>query len=169
MQCGSRTQATSRRETSSSLSSELNSYFGGGKFANTLRFTYSFQDEPRSTGGNMDFHLWIYCWITGFIHHSDMSSSHTETFVRLEHITISDDFSWSMGINNFTAGVQYETNDTKNGFQRFGTSFYVFNSWDDFVNGADPRAYGHTFSNTEGYEQAFPTFKFSQYSAYIAG
>lgn len=150
-----------------SLSSELNSYFGGGRFANTLRFTYSFQDEPRSTGGNKDFPF-----VDILLDDRVYTSFGTELFSygnlrEVTTITISDDFSWSMGINNFTAGLQFETNDTKNGFQRFGTSFYVFNSWDDFVNGGNPRAYAHTFSNTPGYEQAFPSFKFSQLSAYI--
>ena len=150
-----------------SLSSELNSYFGGGRFANTLRFTYSFQDEPRSTGSNIDFPF-----VDILLDNRVYTSFGTELFSygnlrEVTTITISDDFSWSMGINNFTAGLQYETNSTRNGFQRFGTSFYVFNSWEDFTSGADPRAYGHTFSNTEGYKQAFPTFKFSQYSAYL--
>lgn len=150
-----------------SLSSELNSYLGGGRFANTLRFTYSFQDEPRSTGANKDFPF-----VDILLDNRVFTSFGTELFSygnlrEVKTITISDDFSWSMGINNFTAGLQYEGNNTKNGFQRFGTSFYVFNSWDDFVNGADPRVYGHTFSNTPGYKQAFPSFKFSQYSAYL--
>lgn len=150
-----------------SLSAELNSYLLGGRLANTLRFTRSFQDEPRSTGGNKDFPF-----VDILDNDRVYTSFGTELFSygnlrEVTTITISDDVSWSMGINNFTAGVQYETNDTKNGFQRFGTSFYVFNSWDDFVNGADPRAYGHTFSNTPGYQQAFPSFKFSQYSAYL--
>lgn len=150
-----------------SLSSELNSYLGGGKFANTLRFTYSFQDEPRSTGGNKNFPF-VDILNGGTVY----TSFGTELFSygntrEVKTLTISDDFSWSMGINNFTAGFLYETNDTKNGFMRYGTSFYVFNSWDDFINGGDPRAYGHTFSNTPGYAQAFPSFKFTQLSAYL--
>ena len=35
----------------SSLSAELNSSFKEGKYLNTLRYTYSYQDEPRSTKG----------------------------------------------------------------------------------------------------------------------
>lgn len=155
-----------------SLSSELNSYFGGGKFANTLRFTYSFQDEPRSTGGNKLF-PYVDILDGGVGSAAKVYTSFgTELFSygnlrEVKTLTISDDFSWSMGINNFTAGVLYETNDTKNGFMRFGTSFYVFNTWDDFINGGNPRAYGHTFSNTPGYAQAFPSFKFTQFSAYL--
>lgn len=149
-----------------SLSSELNSYFGGGKYTNTLRVTYSFQDEPRSTGGA------TFPFVDILKDNKVFTSFGTELFSygnlrEVKTFTISDDFSWSMGINNFTAGVQYETNSTKNGFMRFGSSFYVFKSWDDFVNGAKPQNFGITFSNTPGYEQAFPTFKFSQLSAYL--
>ncbi len=50
---------------------------------------------------------------------------------------------------------------------RFGSSYYVFNSWADFVGGAKPADFGITFSNTPGYAQAFPSFKFGQYSAYL--
>jgi hypothetical protein len=149
-----------------SLSAELNSSFGDGKYMNTLRGTYSFQDEPRSTDGK------LFPFVDILNAGSPYVSFGTELFSygnlrQVATITISDDFSWSMGINNFTAGLQYETDKTKNGFMRFGSSFYVFNSWDDFVNGVNPKNFGITFSNTPGYAQAFPTFNYSQTSAYL--
>jgi hypothetical protein len=150
----------------SSLSAELNSLLGGGKFANKLRFTYSFQDEPRTTGGK------TFPFVDILKDNRVFTSFGTELFSygnlrEVKTITVSDDISWSWGINSFTAGLQYEHNQTKNGFMRFGSSFYVFDSWDDFVNGNLPRNYGVTFSNTPGYAQAFPTFNFGQYTAYI--
>jgi hypothetical protein len=150
----------------SSLASELNSTFGGGRFANTLRFTYSFQDEPRSTDGK------LFPFVDILKDGKAFTSFGTELFSygnlrEVKTTTITDDFSWSMGKNRFTAGVQYEHNATKNGFMRFGSSFYVFKSWDDFVNGAKPQNFGITFSNTPGYAQAFPSFEFNQYSGYI--
>ncbi len=150
----------------SSLASELNSTFGGGKFSNTLRVTYSFQDEPRSTVGK------TFPFVDILKDNKVFTSFGTELFSygnlrEVKTTTISDDFSWSMGKNRFTAGLQYEHNATKNGFMRFGSSYYVFNSWDDFVKGAKPKNYGITFSNTPGYEQAFPSFDFNQYSAYL--
>jgi len=150
----------------SSAAAELNSLLGGGKFANKLRFTYSFQDEPRSTEGK------IFPFVDILKDNRVFTSFGTELFSygnlrEVRTITISDDISWSWGINNMTAGLQYEHNHTKNGFMRFGTGFYVFDSWDDFVNGKLPRNYGITFSNTPGYEQAFPRFNFGQYTAYI--
>jgi len=149
-----------------SLSAELNSSLGGGKFMNTLRGTYSFQDEPRSTDGNLFPFVDILKAGIPYV------SFGTELFSygnlrQVATITINDDFTWSMGRNNFTAGAQYETDKTKNGFMRFGSSFYVFNSWDDFVNGVNPKNFGITFSNTPGYAQAFPTFNYAQTSAYI--
>jgi hypothetical protein len=149
-----------------SLSAELNSSLGGGKYMNTLRATYSFQDEPRSTVGK------LFPFVDILNAGRPYASFGTELFSygntrEVTTITLNDDFTWSMGKNNFTAGVQYEHDFTKNGFQRFGTSFYVFNSWSDFVNGANPADFGITFSNSPGYAQAFPTFKYAQTSAYL--
>jgi hypothetical protein len=150
----------------SSVASELNSSFLGGKIRNVLRGTYSYQDEPRSTTGK------LFPFVDILKNGSPYVSFGTELFSygnlrQVKTITVNDDFSFSLGINNFTLGVNYESNDTKNGFMRFGSSFYVFNSWDDFTNGVKPVDFGITFSNTPGYAQAFPSFKFYQYSAYI--
>jgi hypothetical protein len=150
----------------SSVSAELNSSLGGGKFMNTLRATYSFQDEPRSTDGK------IFPFVDILNAGRPYASFGTELFSfgntrEVTTITLSDDFTWSMGINNFTAGLQYEHDYTKNGFQRFGTSFYVFNSWNDFVSGVRPKDFGITFSNSPGFAQAFPEFKYAQTSGYL--
>ncbi|HEY3389781.1 MAG TPA: carboxypeptidase regulatory-like domain-containing protein, partial [Prolixibacteraceae bacterium] len=151
----------------SSLAGELNSTFGGGKYSNTLRYTYSYQDEPRSTVGK------LFPFVDIMKDNRIYTSFGTELFSygnlrQVKTTTISDDITWSMGKNNFTLGVQYEKNNTKNGYMRFGSSYYVFNSWDDFTSGtALPKVFGQTFSNTPGYAQAFPSFKFSQFSGYL--
>jgi len=149
-----------------SVSAELNSAFGNGKFLNTLRGTYSYQDEPRSTDGK------LFPFVDILKDGKPYVSFGTELFSygnlrQVATVTLTDDFTWTMGFNNFTAGAQYETDKTKNGFMRFGSSFYVFNSWDDFVNGVNPKNFGITFSNTPGYAQAFPTFNYAQTSAYL--
>jgi Carboxypeptidase regulatory-like domain len=150
----------------SSLSTELNSSFGEGKYTNTLRATYSYQNEPRSTDGK------IFPFVDILKAGLPYVSFGTELFSygnlrQVATINVNDDLSWSWGINNFTAGLNYESDNTKNGFMRFGSSYYVFNSWDDFVNGVKPADFGITFSNTPGYAQAFPSFKFKQLSAYF--
>jgi hypothetical protein len=150
----------------SSLSAELNSIFGDGKYSNTLRATYSFQDEPRSTDGKLFPFVDILKDGMPYVSFGTELFSYGNTR-EVKTITISDDFSWSWGINNLTAGFNYEHDNTVNGYMRFGTSFYVFNSWDDFIGGINPKNFGITFSNSPGYAQAFPTFNFSQISAYI--
>jgi Carboxypeptidase regulatory-like domain len=155
----------------SSLSAELNSSLGGGKYMNTLRATYSFQNEPRSTGGNK-----LFPFVDILNAGKPYVSFGTELFSygntrEVKTMTISDDFTWTMGIHNLTVGAQYENDNTKNGFMRFATSFYVFNSWSDFTSATtatpvNPSSFGLTFSNTPGYAQAFPTFKYGQISAY---
>lgn len=149
-----------------SLASELNSQFGGGKYRNMFRFTYSHQNDPRSTDGK------LFPFVDILENNRVYTSFGTELFSYgnlrdVKTITLTDEFTWTMGIHNMTAGLQYEHNVTKNGFMRFGASYYAFNSWDDFVKGANPRAFAVTFSNTPGYEQAFPSFNFGQYTAYL--
>lgn len=150
----------------SSLSAELNSSLFNGKIQNVLRGTYSYQDEPRSTDGK------LFPFVDILSAGSPYVSFGTELFSygnlrQVATTTINDDVTWSWGINNMTAGLSYEYDQTKNGFMRFGSSFYVFNSWSDFVNGANPKNFGVTFSNTPGYSQAFPTFEFRQFAGYI--
>ncbi len=150
----------------SSLSSELNSQFGGGKVRNMLRFTFSHQNEPRSSDGK------VFPFVDILKDNKVFTSFGTELFTYgnlrdVKTYTITDEVSWAMDIHNITAGVQYEYNQTKNGFMRFGSSYYAFSSWNDFVNGNKPLAYAVTFSNTPGYAQAFPSFNFGQYTAYI--
>jgi hypothetical protein len=77
-----------------------------------------------------------------------------------------DFVSWTTGKHNLTAGFQLDIQNTKNGFQRFGTGYYRFNSWDDFINGANPNDYSITYSLLPNFEQAFPRVGFTQYSIY---
>jgi hypothetical protein len=155
-----------------SLAAELNSTFG--KVSNTLRATWTHQNDPRSsessifpfvdildgaalTGGN----------VTGTPYTS--FGYEPFTYGNLRDVTttsIVDYLSWTTGKHNWTAGVQFDVSTTKNGFQRFGTSYYTFRSWNDFVTGVKPVDYAITYSLTPGYEQAFPKFKFAQTSAY---
>lgn len=152
-----------------SLALELNSLFGG-KFANTFRATYTNQNDPRSSDSQ----------VFPLVDILDGGSPYTTfgyepfTYGNLRDVTtysIVDYVTWSAGKHNLTAGIQLDFQNTKNGFQRFGTGYYVFNSWADFVdsyeNGTtNPRDYAITYPLTPGYEQAFPRIGFNQYSVY---
>ena len=151
---------------------ELNSSFGS-KVTNVLRATYSHQNDPR-TSNSAVFPL------VDILDGTQTASSAGNvlttfgyepfTFGNLRDVTTytySDDLSLALGKHNITLGVQAEYSTTKNGFQRFGTGFYTFKNFDDFKNGAKPLQYSITYSLDPSGAQAFPSFKFSQYSAYL--
>jgi hypothetical protein len=148
----------------SSIATELNSTFGN--INNQLRFTYTDQDEPRSTDGK------TFPFVDILKDNQPYVSFGTELFSygnlrKVQTFTVSDDVTWSIGAHNVTAGLQYEYNHTKNGFQRFGTGYYAFNSWDDFVNGRPANTFSITHPNNAELAQAFPSFKFNQFTAYL--
>ena len=151
---------------------ELNSNLG--KFNNSLRFSFAHQNDPRSSGGG-EFPL-VDILDKGLASprtgpNSTLVSFGYEpfTFGNLRDVmtyTVNDDLTFTSGKHNFTLGAQAELSRTKNGFQRFGTGYYVFNSWNDFLNNAKPANFALTYPLTEDGSQAFPSFKFFQLSAY---
>ncbi|MCZ4244206.1 TonB-dependent receptor [Pedobacter punctiformis] len=144
---------------------ELTSSFGS-KVTNVARATYSHQNDPR-TSDSSPFPL---------VDILDGGNTATTfgyepfTYGNLRDVkgyTYSDDLSLALGKHNITLGLQAEFSTTKNGFQRFGTGYYVFNSWSDFVNNQKPANYAVTYSLNPDGSQAYPSFKFNQYSAYL--
>ncbi|NEU09428.1 TonB-dependent receptor [Flavihumibacter sp. R14] len=148
-----------------SLAAELNSSFGS-KFSNTIRGSYTHQNDPRSTEST------AFPLVDILKDGAAFTSFGYEPFTygNLRDVTtysVTDNFAMNLGNHQVTLGAQMDLSTTKNGFQRFGTGNYVFASWDDFVNKANPVNYAMTYSLSPGYEQAFPTFKFQQYAAYV--
>lgn len=148
-----------------SLALEANSIFG--KVSNTFRVSYTNQNDPRSSeskvfpfvdildGAGVPFTSFGYEPFT-FGNLRDVKS-----------ISMVDFVYFTLGTHNLTAGVQFDLQNTRNGFQRFGTGYYQFNSWDDFVNGENPANYAITYSLLPGYAQAFPEVGFRQYSFFV--
>ncbi|MFD0941662.1 TonB-dependent receptor [Pedobacter boryungensis] len=155
-----------------SATAELNSSFGN-KVTNTLRVAYSHQNDPRNSD-SAPFPLVdiLDNTQTGTSAGNVLTTFGYEAFTYgnlrdVTSYTYSDDLSLALGKHNLTLGLQAEFSTTKNGFQRFGTGFYTFKSWDDFVNNARPLQYSVTYPLTADGSQAFPSFKFAQYSAYL--
>ncbi|RTQ50631.1 TonB-dependent receptor [Hymenobacter gummosus] len=156
-----------------SFAGELNSTFGG-KFFNTLRATYTNQNDPRSSDSDVFPFVDILDGVPGVnggVGTNPRTSFGYEpfTFGNLREVktwSAVDYVNFTTGIHNITAGAQFDLQSTRNGFQRFATSYYTFNSWEDFKNGAKPRDFALTYSLLPGFEQAFPRFKFAQYSLY---
>jgi hypothetical protein len=148
-----------------SLVGELNSTLLGGKLSNTFRGSYTNQNEPR-TSNSSEFPL-----VDILKDGQPFTTFGYEAFTfgnlrDVESLNFIDYVQGTFGKHNLLGGLEFETSLTKNGFQRFGTGYYVFNSWDDFVQGRDPRSYAKTFSLTPGYAQAFPSFRDNKFSLY---
>ncbi len=164
-----------------SLAAELNSTLGHGstKLYNTLRGTYTHQNDPRSSNSSpFPFVDILDGSVARSANGSFASYSNPLTSFGYEPFTAGnlrdvstysgvDFISGTFGRNTVTAGVQFDLQTTKNGFQRFATSYYTYNSWDDFVNKANPVDFAITYSLLPGYEQAYPRFKTAQSSAYL--
>ena len=154
----------------SSVAAEWNHSFASGRGNNMLRATYSRQNEPRSFVGDLFPTVDILEPLedgTPAVYTSFGPDPFTYGNLRdVQTAVITDEVSYLTGINNFTFGAQYEFDNTKNGFMQGGAGYYVYNSWDDFVNNADPRAFAITYGNNEKHEQVYPYFNYMQGSLY---
>lgn len=157
---------------------ELNSRFLDGALNNVLRLTYSHQYEPRSFDGDpfptVDI-LENYTYTpVGGVETSVpavLTSFGQDPFTNgnlreVSTIVATDEVSYNIGINNITAGIQFEWNNIKNGYMPGANGFYVYNTWDDFVNDRTPRAFAITHPNNDQLKQEFPSFQNMQASIY---
>ncbi len=147
-----------------SLAAELNSQLGS-RFSNTLRGTYTLQDDSRESD-SQDFPF-----VDILKDGTPYTSFGYELFSKgnlrkVKTYSFVDNLTYVAGKHTATFGAQFDLSETINGFQRFATSYYRFASWDDFVNGANPTDFALTYSLLPGFQQAFPSFKFAQYSLY---
>ena len=160
-----------------SLAAELNSSFLDGAVTNMFRATWSHQYEPRSWDGNAFPTVDILeladtdgdgtgdtkAVMTSFgldpFTYGNLRDVHT--------VTLTDEVNIVKGINNITAGVQFEYDLTKNGYMQGGLGYYVYNSWDDFVNDRTPLAFAITHPNNDSLSQEYPSFSYMQTSLYV--
>ena len=164
-----------QEENFMSLAAELNSRFGNNA-SNVLRVTWSHQNEPRSFVGDLFPTVDILETLedgTKAVITSFGPDPFTYGNLRdVQTVVVTDEFSYTKGINNFVAGLQFEWNDTKNGYMQGGAGYYVFNSWEDFKsqatsNPAAPAAFAITHANRDDLQQVFPSFQYMQASAYL--
>ena len=132
---------------------------------NTLRFTYSYQDEPRTYEGGTFPTVDILddgsCYTTfGPDPFTEGNLRQVKTFV------ITDEVTMNIGKHNLLAGAQFETNKATNGYAQAANGYYVYSSWEDFVNGEAPAAYGITFP-TDGGDQFLAEMKYNLFSFYL--
>jgi Carboxypeptidase regulatory-like domain len=154
-----------------SVAAELNSNLGK-RFTNTLRGTYTLQDDSRTSESS----IFPFVDILSSANSGGINTPYTsfgyEPFTlgnlrKVKAYSVIDNVTAKFGNNLLTAGVQVDISKTTNGFQRAATSYYSFASWNDFETGALPTNFGITYSLSPGFAQAFPSFKFAQYSAFL--
>ena len=160
-----------------SLALELNSTIKS-KFYNTFRATYTHQNDPRSSDSSPFPFVDILTdtparnaagAYTGY--GTPYTSFGYEPFTAgnlrdVETYSAVDFATSTFGRHTVTAGLQFDLQNTKNGFQRFATSYYTYASLADFQNKANPIDYAITYSLLPGFEQAFPRFRTAQSSVY---
>ena len=163
-----------------SAAAELNTRFNT-RVNNMFRLTWSHQDEPRSFVGNVFPTVDIMSseGVTGSDNTAMLTTFGVDPFTYgntrdVQTAIATDEITWISGLHNLTAGLQYEWNRTKNGFMQGGAGWYIYNSWQDFVDdvtnpstAAGPALYMITHPNNNSLTQEFPSFNYSQISAYI--
>ncbi|MBR3562866.1 MAG: TonB-dependent receptor [Bacteroidales bacterium] len=166
----------------SSIAGELNSRFWDGKIANTLRVAYSHQFEPRSTdGGYFPFVDLVVNDVNGDGKNHIYTTFGYEAFSYgnlrdVTTLTATDEVNISLGKHSVLAGISYETDETKNGFQRMGAGAYVFEFADeqaiyDAIQNktlfAKPSQFAITHGNNATFAQEYPHFTFNQFAFYL--
>jgi hypothetical protein len=160
-----------------SIAGELNSNFS--KFSNTFRATYTFQNDSRSTDSQIFPFVDILSNTGGVTTPVPYTSFGYEPFSfgnlrQVKTYSVINNLTWTTGKHNWTLGGQFELSQTINGFQRFATGFYIFDSWAAFASSIDPNPalrqkpinYALTYSLSKNFAPAFSSFKFGQYSVY---
>jgi len=143
---------------------ELNSRFTN-RLSNILRLSLNNQFEPRSSNSS------VFPFVDIMKDGQPFTSFGYEPFSYgnlrdVDIFTATNNLTFITGKHNFLFGAQFDLSTTRNGFQPLGASYYRFNSFADFQNGALPNDFAITYSLNPDFSQAFPTFKFAQYAAY---
>lgn len=148
-----------------SFAAELNSTLSS-KISNTFRANYNNQNEPR-TSDSKDFPF-VDILKDGQVFTSFGYEPFTYGNLRdVKIYSFVDNLTINLGKNNILIGLQYDNTKTVNGFQPYGSSYYRFNSFADFQNDVVPTDFAYTYSLNKDFSQAFSSFKFSQFSAFV--
>jgi len=148
-----------------SLAAELNSTFSS-KLSNQFLATYTLAQDTRTSKSSpfpfidikKDGDSYISLGYELFSYNNDVKNT-TINFI--------DNLTYYAGKHTILAGVSYEQMYFGNSFLRYGTSYYRFNSVDDFINGATPAAYAYTYSLLPGGKLPVADLTFGQGSAYL--
>ncbi|WP_229239067.1 TonB-dependent receptor domain-containing protein [Emticicia sp. C21] len=148
-----------------SLAAELNSTFSS-KLSNQLLATYTLVQDTRTSKSSLfpfvdikkDNDSYISFGYELFSYNND---------VKNPTLNIIDNLTYYAGKHTILGGIAYENMYFGNSFLRYGTSYYRYNSVDDFINGATPAAYALTYSLLPNGKMPISDLTFGQGSAYL--
>lgn len=134
-----------------SVTAELNSNISNSVF-NQVLATYSRIQDTRTTPGSI--FPFVDIWEDGknYMSFGTELFSHNNDVIN-NNFTITDNITWYKNKHTITGGVSFQMMNYGNSYVRMGTSYYRFNSVNDFLNNAAPSSFGITypFQGTDGY------------------
>ena len=165
-----------------SVAAELNSKFG--KLNNTLRGTYSYQDQPRSNEYGVDVPVVEIVMDDGQNHYpywaltGDMFTY--GNVAKTKNTVITDEMNIQLGKHNLFGGLQYEHNWAANGYAQAGAGYYAFqasqaeidmailnNDWSPIFAKDHTRLFGITYGNGTNHDQFVAKMSTNQWSLYL--
>ncbi|WP_316824157.1 TonB-dependent receptor [Pedobacter miscanthi] len=148
-----------------SLAAEWNKRLSN-TLSNTMRASYTHQNEYRTSESQLFPFVDIMkdgLPFTSFGY--EPFSLNNKRAVTL--LSLTDIIHWKPGKNSWDFGFQADYMNTSNSYMPFGTGYYTFSSWDDFVSGKKPVDYALTYT-TEGKDTSPSyTFDYLNYSAFL--
>jgi hypothetical protein len=142
-----------------SLAAEWNAKVAPGVY-NTLRASYTRQYEPRQSESK------AFPFVDILKDGIPFTSFGYEPFTygNSRDVTLAsliDYVNWTHNKSNWLVGGQIDYSRTSNTYIPFGTGYYTFASWDDFVSGKSPVDYAITYSTIPGKAQPSYNFKYA--------
>ncbi|MBO4905741.1 MAG: TonB-dependent receptor [Bacteroidaceae bacterium] len=161
-----------------SLAAELNSELG--RIQNTLRATYSFQDQPRSNEYGESVPVVEIVMSDGQGHYPSwamMGDVFTYgNLAQTKNIVITDEINLQLGKHNLFGGLQYEHNYAANGYAQAAAGYYAFEAtpaqvaagdWASVFTPANTRLFGITYGNNANHSMFKSEMSTNQWSLYL--
>ena len=161
-----------------SVAAELNSKFG--QWHNTLRGTYSYQDQPRSNEYGVAAPVVEIVMADGSSHYPSWAATGDlftyGNVAKTKTTVITDEVNILLGKHNLFGGLQYEHNWAANGYAQAGAGYYAFQAtpeqvaagnWASVFTKENTRLFGITYGNNENHSQFVSKMSTNQWSLYL--